>query len=104
MNGHGHATVSEAGRCPTCRQRNVDLCSNDRYGFVLVFPETEQIALVRQPSPMGGDAVTTAWATGCNPGGWVAYEEIDPDRPDLLGLPWFTLLGRPWSTPWLAEP
>lgn len=100
---HGHATIGEAGDCPSCRQHQIDLSAGGPHGWVLWYPDTRQIAVVRTWGPAGDDdAVCTAWATGCNTGGTIGWEQLDPATIEQSGVELFTLLSGPDATTALA--
>jgi hypothetical protein len=100
---HGHATIGEAGACPSCRQHQITICADAPHGWVLWFPDTHQIAVVRTWGPTGDDdAVCTAWATGCNTGGTIGWEPVDPATIEWSGVEPFTLLSGPDASAALA--
>ena len=99
LNPHEHATIGEVGECAECRAGVIANFADDPHAFVLMYfedggAEPDSIAVVRQPSPDGEDAVETAWATGCNPGTTVAFREIPVEALERSGVPTFTLPNR----------
>ena len=100
MTDHDHAPSARSGAARRAAS-TLDLCAEGRHAFVLVFPDSDQIAVVRTHDPLG--AVEAAWACGCNPGGTVGEVEVPVADIEEHGLPSFTLLGPPLSTPWTAE-
>ena len=94
LHSHSHATtLGEAGACPSCRQRFIDLCADGPYGWVLSFPDTHQVAVVRTWEQSDDEPACTAWATGCNTGsGAVGWESLDPATIEKSGVEMFTLL------------
>lgn len=97
LHSHGHATtLGEAGACPACRQKFIDVCADGPYGWLVWFPDTRQVAVVRTWAPGGDDEpVCTAWATGCNPGGTIGSAPVDTDTLERSGVEPFTLLSGP---------
>lgn len=87
-----HATVAEAGACPRCRQEFIDAEAHGPYAWILSFPETEQIAVVRSWIPDADAPLATAWATGCNTGGRCSCTPLDPVLIEAAGVELFTLL------------
>jgi hypothetical protein len=95
--GHQHATIGEAGQCPSCRDlaiaavRETFGTSDLFHHYVLRFTD-----YISDPDPTGPDvavhlgtaivpgpdfatAIDNAWACGCNPGGQVGGQEIPHD-------------------------
>ncbi len=114
---HDHRTITDAGACPECRQWNIDFAKEGCHGFVLAQyhlhdrepgaricsccgepisydPERpDALALIRQWSPDRDDAVSTAWATGCNLGeGLAILGPLPPETIETPGLPLFQLI------------
>lgn len=85
-----HTTLGEAGACPRCRQEFIDSCSDGPHAWIVSFPETGQIAVVRNWIP--DEPLQTAWATGCNTGGWASCTPLDPVLIEASGVELFTLL------------
>lgn len=93
---HGHTTLAQVGDCPTCRQNQIGLTADGPHGWVLWFPDTKQVAVVRTWGPTGDDdAVCTAWSTGCNTGGTIGFTPLDPATIEASGVELFTLLSGP---------
>lgn len=86
---HDHDSIGDVGDCPTCSKLAVDLCASGPHGWLLLFPDTDQIAVVRDQA---GDPAGTAWATGCNTGGAIGWTPIDPVIINAASVPMFTLL------------
>jgi hypothetical protein len=91
---HGHAATLEAvGQCPSCRAKSIERCAAAPHGWVLWFPDTKQIAVVRTWAPGGEDEpVCTAWATGCNTGDTIGYTPLDLATIEASGVELFRLL------------
>jgi hypothetical protein len=120
--GHHHSSVAKAGRCSTCRARNIEIVREGIFGFVLTFYDQAQASGERRPcacgcgkivsTPLerevsaiavvrdwnGLDPVETAWATGCNAGTAVGVRAVPVDVIERTGVPLFTLLTPPVST------
>jgi hypothetical protein len=92
---HRHGTVRESGHCPDCRAYNIAGLADARDAWVVLF-EDSSMSVVRSHSP---DPATTAWATGCNPGG-DHYDTLGPFPPhivDRAAVPLFRNIAHPGS-------
>jgi len=92
---HRCGTLAEAGACPTCRPKTIALVADGCCGFLLCYPDTRQIAVIRSWDPTGDEAPSTAWATGCNTGGSIGVTPLDIATIEASGVELFTLLSGP---------
>jgi hypothetical protein len=89
---HKHANLDEAGRCPSCRAEAVAMCADAPNAWLVFYPDSDEIAVVRSYGPTGDGAVETAWATGCNTGETVGCQGIDVATLEASGVECFTLI------------
>ncbi len=101
---HGDS-IAACGRCPKCRPHLVACVEDAPHCFVLCYfdsadrgDEPQSVAFVRCWEPRGDGnvgAVEAAWATGCNPGGIVLFQQLPHDMVERAGIPMFTLIAQP---------
>jgi hypothetical protein len=125
MPEHGHRNCADAGACLECREWLVAEHGDGPHAFALAYYQPDpshrtgpgaavcsccgepvsidlerpdSLAVIRTWSPVREDAVQTAWATGCNPGGGVAVVGPIPAVRFVaarLPLPLFELVEGP---------
>lgn len=104
---HPHQTIAEAGACEVCRQDTIAWLTEypGPCVFVLRFlePDDGEPGFAVVAAFDRDNAVESAWATGCNPGGAVHFEHLRPGVAELAGVPLFRLLrGADADAAWAA--